>query len=188
MTGPQFPRRPDLQKLLNAGPRFWLQAIAWSGGLGLAIATPTVLIANRFFTRMTPPRWWDYAFWVVGALLGGTVMASRRLPRSSECNVETKTLLGGGLTYIAVGCPVCNKIVVALLGVSGALNYFAPIQPILGILAMALLLVALGQSLDGVDIEKYTPPGLPAPPSEPGKYPSETGPWLAIDSQGGGLK
>ena len=48
-----------------------------------------------------------------------------------------------------VGCPVCNKIVVAVLGVSGALTYWAPIQPIVGILSIALLVTGLLLRLGG---------------------------------------
>jgi hypothetical protein len=40
-------------------------------------------------------------------------------------------------------CPICNKLVVLALGVSGALSYFAPIQPVLGLASVALLIYAL---------------------------------------------
>ncbi len=33
----------------------------------------------------------------------------------------------------AIGCPVCNKLVVLALGFSGALAYFEPIQPALAL-------------------------------------------------------
>ena len=48
------------------------------------------------------------------------------------------------LGFLAIGCPVCNKLIVALLGVSGAMDYFAPAQPFLGALGMLVLGVALG--------------------------------------------
>jgi hypothetical protein len=44
---------------------------------------------------------------------------------------------------LAVGCPICNKIVVLLLGVSGALTIFQPLQPVLALAAMVLLGYAL---------------------------------------------
>lgn len=44
------------------------------------------------------------------------------------------------LWVFAIGCPICNKLAVIALGVSGALAYFAPIQPTLGFLSMGLLL------------------------------------------------
>jgi hypothetical protein len=48
-----------------------------------------------------------------------------------------------------VGCPVCNKLVVVLLGSSGALTYFAPVQPLLGLLAVTLSATALAVRLRG---------------------------------------
>jgi hypothetical protein len=53
------------------------------------------------------------------------------------------------LTTFAVGCPICNKLVVALIGVSGALNYWAPIQPALGALSVVLLSAGLAIRLNG---------------------------------------
>ena len=54
---------------------------------------------------------------------------------------------GAALAYFAVACPVCNKIVVAALGVSGALNVFAPLQPIMAVVSVALLGVTLAWRL-----------------------------------------
>jgi hypothetical protein len=98
--------------------------------IGVAIGVPTVLIENSFFKRMTPTSGWQYVAWVVVALLTGLVMAARHLPRSN-CRVEGKALAGGGLAHLAVGCPICNKIVVPL-----ALNYFPPVQPLLALLSV----------------------------------------------------
>ncbi len=46
---------------------------------------------------------------------------------------------GGIAAFLAIGCPICNKVVVAALGVSGALNVFAPLQPLIGGASVALL-------------------------------------------------
>ncbi len=55
---------------------------------------------------------------------------------------------------VAIGCPVCNKPVVGLRGVSGAFSVWAPIQPALAALSMGALLVAViirwrGRGCDG---------------------------------------
>jgi hypothetical protein len=42
-------------------------------------------------------------------------------------------------SYLAVGCPVCNKLVVFLIGTSGALTFFAPLQLYIGIGSVLLL-------------------------------------------------
>ena len=47
----------------------------------------------------------------------------------------------------AVGCPVCNKLVALALGAGGALTYFGPTQPVLGLLSVGLLLYALRERL-----------------------------------------
>ena len=51
--------------------------------------------------------------------------------------------LGGLATFFAIGCPVCNKIVLLALGTSGALNLFAPIQPLIGAASLGLLAATL---------------------------------------------
>jgi hypothetical protein len=43
------------------------------------------------------------------------------------------------VTFFAVGCPVCNKLVLVAFGYSGALKYFGPVQPYLAVGAIALL-------------------------------------------------
>ena len=139
--------RGALAVLLEADLTYWLRAIAWAGVIGLAIAIPTVLIENSWFRRMTPTRWWDYVLWVPAAGLAGMTISARRLPGAGTCRVEGRTFGGAGLAYLAVGCPICNKIVVSLLGVSGALSYFAPIQPILGVAGMTMIVLALRTAL-----------------------------------------
>lgn len=133
--------------LRDAPMHFWIEASAWALLAAVAIAIPTVLIPNSLFRRMTPTRWWDYVLLALSALLIGLTLGARRLPRSTQCRTDSKTISGGGLTYLAVGCPICNKLVVALLGSSGALTYFAPVQPVLGGFALVLLLYSLRQAL-----------------------------------------
>ncbi len=45
--------------------------------------------------------------------------------------------------FLAIGCPLCNKLALLLLGASGALSSWAPIQPILGAVSLGLLLVTV---------------------------------------------
>ena len=58
-------------------------------------------------------------------------------------------LAAGVLTFFAVGCPVCNKIALLALGYSGAITWFAPVQPYLALAALALTGVALLWRLRG---------------------------------------
>jgi hypothetical protein len=77
------------------------------------------------FGRDVPVTWWSWPVLLATAILGGL------------------------LTYFAVGCPVCNKIALLLLGYAGALEWFAPVQPYLGVLALVLLAWALRERLAG---------------------------------------
>lgn len=58
-------------------------------------------------------------------------------------------VIGGLVSFFAVGCPVCNKLVLVALGSTGALQWFAPIQPILAVAALGLLIWALRRRLQG---------------------------------------
>ena len=52
------------------------------------------------------------------------------------------------MSFLAVGCPVCNQAVVALVGASEPLSWWAPVQPFVGLLAVGLLLYAGRQRLN----------------------------------------
>jgi hypothetical protein len=112
--------------------------------VAVLIAVPTRLVPNDLFRRMTPTRPLDYAFWVLGAGLTGAVLGLRRRAGSRR---EATAVAGGLGTALAVGCPVCNKVVVALIGAGGATNLFAPLQPVLGTASIALLVWALRSQL-----------------------------------------
>ena len=119
------------------GWRYLLVAVAATGLTALALAIPTDIIDNPWFTRMTPIEPEQYVFWIATSLLGGALLATYLLPelRSGIASTGVGT---GVLGVFAIGCPICNKLVVALIGLSGALNYFAPIQPLIGLAAVAL--------------------------------------------------
>ena len=123
----------------------WRAAVV---GLGLGLLTlvvvglPTAVIANPWFTRMTPTRPQDYVFLALTVVLTAIIGATYALP--SACARQEGKVTGGGLlSVLAIGCPVCNKVVVLLLGASGAVAYFEPIQPLLALASIALLGVAL---------------------------------------------
>ena len=118
---------------------------AWSIGIGAAvvsaaaIAVPTRLVSNPWFTRMTPTRPQDYAFLVLSAVLLGATIAVTGRARG----ILGRGPVAGGLgTFVAVGCPVCNKAVVMLLGVGGATTWFAPLQPVIAVIALVVLFAA----------------------------------------------
>lgn len=124
--------------------RYLIAAVAAVGWLALS-GIPTDLVDTPLFVRMTPVVWWNYPFWVTGAALVG-LLAATYVPIADQerpAGPQGKVLGGGLLSVFAIGCPVCNKLVVLALGAGGALSYFAPIQPVLGFLSVGLLAYAL---------------------------------------------
>ena len=108
----------------------------------LAITIPTDLIPTPLFTRQVEPTAWAWPVAIITAVLSGVLIA---LPRPTSCRPATRTgIVGSGLAYLAVGCPTCNHIVMLALGTTGALTWFAPVQPYLALIALAILLGAIG--------------------------------------------
>lgn len=133
--------------------RRWVVAALAAVVSALLIGVPTGVVETSFYTRMTPVRWWDYPVWALSAALAGLMAGTYvRLPATAEADVpdRAKQTVGAGvLSAFAVGCPVCNKLVVALIGVSGALSYWAPLQPVLAVIALGVLAAGLAVRLRG---------------------------------------
>ncbi|WP_291377862.1 hypothetical protein [Demequina sp.] len=119
----------------------WWFALATAVATYLFIALPTALIDNPIFGREIEPTWWAGGALVVSSILAGLVAATYVAgPDTAPRKREGRLGWAGGLvTFFAVGCPVCNKLVLVALGYTGAIQYFAPIQPYLAIGAIALL-------------------------------------------------
>ena len=128
--------------------RQWVTALVGTLAVGLAVGLPTDVIPNPVFGRPVDVTWWSYPSLMITSILGGLLLATYVADQQPAVN-ERKGIAGGLLGFFAIGCPVCNKLVVIALGTSGALDWFAPTQPILAIASMALLAVALRQRLKG---------------------------------------
>ena len=130
--------------------RRWLAATVAAVMAALAIGIPTGIVHTGFFTRMTPVTWWDYPVWVLSAVLVGLTAGTYvRGSDAGDFGRDRRGRTAGAtlLSAFAVGCPICNKLVVAALGVSGALTYFAPLQPLLGLIGVGLLAAGLAVRL-----------------------------------------
>ena len=95
---------------------------------------------------MTPVTWWDYPIWATSALLIGLTAATYVAVGDVAASGPDRTrssLVASLLATFAIGCPICDKLVVAAIGVSGALSYWAPLQPLLGALGIMVLLTGL---------------------------------------------
>lgn len=137
--------------LLTWSARRWLTTVAAAAAFVLVVAIPTDLIDTPVFGREVPPTWWAWPSLLMSSLLGGLLVATYVRAPSQPNRTSTRRggWAGGLLTYFAVGCPVCNKIVLVLLGTSGALTWFEPLQPVLQLAAVVLLGWALRARLRG---------------------------------------
>jgi len=122
--------------------RRWLVAAGVAAMLAVAAGVPTDVIPNPLASRQVPVAWWNYPVLAVTALLGGLLAAMYVRSRTDHA-VTGRSAGGGLLSVLAIGCPACNKLVVLLVGTSGALNLWAPLQPLLAIASIALLVWAL---------------------------------------------
>ncbi len=120
----------------------WKRAAAAAAITAVAVGVPTAVIATPYFTRMTPVQWWNYPTLVLTVVLTA-VWAGILKRRTARPAASTSGVLSALGSALAIGCPVCNKVVVGLLGVSGALGIWAPIQPVLAVLSLGALLTAV---------------------------------------------
>ncbi len=114
--------------------------------MAVAIGVPTDVIPNPVFGRPVPVTWWSYPTLIVTAVLGGLLAAtyvSGQTPAPTsldEMDAPTRRgSIAGLLSFFAVGCPVCNKLVIVALGTTGARQWFEPIQPLLAVASILLL-------------------------------------------------
>ena len=162
---------PQTLALAAHGLRTWTPRQVVAAGavalvFGVLLGLATVLIPNSVFTREIPPVWWNYPVWILTAVFSGMLFATyvRGSATASPSGVEGTTelgddvearrssrfgMVGAVLAWFAVGCPVCNKLALLALGYSGAITWFAPVQPILAIVALLLTGIALVVRLRG---------------------------------------
>lgn len=132
----------------------------------VALAIPTALIPTPIFGRAIEPEWWSWPVTIITGILAGLLVATYiAVPRVDNGSAEDTVpagdsaehldragkagVIGGLVSFFAVGCPVCNKLVLIALGTTGAVQWFAPIQPILAVAAIGLLIWALRRRLAG---------------------------------------
>jgi len=121
-------------------------ALAAAAFTVLFIAIPTDLIDTPLFSREVPPTAWSWPVLVASAVLAGLVTATyvAHPDGAAPSRAESRLGIAGWLvTFFAVGCPVCNKLVLLALGATGAMQFFEPVQPYLAAASIVLLAWAL---------------------------------------------
>lgn len=151
---------PTVRTLASWPARRWLVVAGASLAYTLLVAIPTDLVDTPVFGREVPPTWWAWPALVTSSVLAALLTASYVAMTGAETDADVGPdagtdraarggWVGGALTFFAVGCPVCNKLVLLALGSAGAMTWFEPVQPLLQLAAVALLLWALRVRLRG---------------------------------------
>ena len=83
-------------------------------------------------------------------MLEGILFATHVRSKTTSRASTAQAAGSGMLSFFAVGCPVCNKLVVLAIGISGALSYWAPVQPFLAAASAAVLGYAVYRRLRGM--------------------------------------
>jgi hypothetical protein len=145
--------------------RRWVVASAVAAGTYLFFGLSTAVLANPVCGRSVAPTTWAPNVLIATAILSGLLTATyvrndgpapirlAAVGAATEPADGSRTARAGAagslLAYLAIGCPVCNKLALLLLGTTGALNLYAPIQPYLGAIGIALLALAVVVRLRG---------------------------------------
>jgi len=167
------PTRASATAAVLRDPRYlaW-SSIAGAGSL-LAYGVVSAIIPNPVFGRQIPPEPFAIVVWLASAVLMGLIVGTylaagpsgsagllarvgfpgRTADRGGAggpASTGAGSVVGyaGGLAaFLAIGCPVCNKVALVLLGASGALTIWAPLQPIVGAASLVLLVGTLAWRL-----------------------------------------
>lgn len=114
----------------------------WTAGYLVFSGVLTVLVPNALFIRMTPIVWVDYILWPLSAILIGGFMTLRHAMRQCGAACTTTAGAGGLAAFLGFSCPVCNKVLLLLLGTGGVLTFIEPYRTWIGLGGVALLMTA----------------------------------------------
>ena len=128
--------------------RRWLVAAGTALATFLLLGLSTAVIPNPVFGRSVAPTDWAMEVLIATSVLTGLLTATY-VATGREEGLDKKGTVDALLSYFAIGCPVCNKLVLIALGTTGALQFFAPIQPYLAVAGLGVLTWALMVRLRG---------------------------------------
>jgi hypothetical protein len=152
----------DCPLLALRDARLLAAGAAWSLVSLLAFGLVSAIIPNPVFGRQVPPEPFAIWVWLLSAPLMGLVMATYTtpvpegsagplrivdMPAAEASRGSVLGTIGGFGAFLAIGCPLCNKVALVLLGASGAMSLYAPIQPFIGAASLVLLGVTLAWRL-----------------------------------------
>ena len=106
-------------------------------GLFVLFGIVTGLVPNPIYERMVPRTPLDYAFLVLTSVLLAAYVAQRS--SLEDCDSDACAYAGAAGGFLAVGCPTCNAILLALFSSSALMTYLDPLRPIFGLVAVVAL-------------------------------------------------
>lgn len=111
---------------------------AAAAGMFVVLGTVAALWSNPFFMRMTPTGGFEIALLLSQSLLAGVYVGLPRKP----CGTSTAGA-GALIGFLGIACPVCNKLLVLLIGGTLLLEYFEPVRLYVALAGAALLAAAV---------------------------------------------
>jgi hypothetical protein len=111
---------------------------ATAAAMFVLLGTVAALWNNPLFTRMTPAGGFEIALLLLQSLLAGLYVG---LPHS-PCGKRTAGA-GAIIGFLGIACPVCNKVLVLLIGGALLLEYFEPVRLYVALGGAALLALAV---------------------------------------------
>ena len=122
-------------------------ALAGLVAFGFA-GTVVALWSNPLFVRMTPSGSAELVLLTLGAGMIGLFTAIHR----PACSIR-RTGFGGVLGFLGIACPVCNKLLVLLLGAPFLMSYYEPVR--LYVAAAGVLLLTTAVVREIVQVRRY---------------------------------
>ena len=150
-----------LSTFLTWSPRRWAAAVLAGLATFLVLGAVTAVIPNPVFGRSIPPTDWATEVLIITSVLSGLLFATyvrndgpapmrpAVVDPLPDQRPAKRGAVGAALAYFAIGCPVCNKLVLVALGSTGAVQFFAPVQPYLAVAGIIVLAWALIVRLRG---------------------------------------
>ena len=111
--------------------------------LFLLFGIPTDLVPNKYFIRMVPIKITDYIFLSLTSIMLGAYIALHYYSKKTSKKCDYAAYGGAVAGVFAVGCPICNVLLISLFSATAILTYFEPYRPILGVLTIGILGAAI---------------------------------------------
>jgi hypothetical protein len=111
----------------------WLASSPLMGLVGATYSAPLRDPAPAVSLRLGP------AFGMLPGSAAAAMAGTMPVATADDRRGSTLGTIAGLGAFLAIGCPVCNKLALVLLGTSGALSIWAPLQPVIGGASLLLL-------------------------------------------------